>query len=153
MENEVILLRKADKSDLELTFNWAQNELVRKYSLNSNPISFREHENWFLDRILRSDCFYFIAEWNNRQIGSFRLDIKDSGKAIISYLLDPAFHGLGLGTELLKNGINLAQKNGILVLVGYVKKENRASITIFEKLQFQKFYGRGDLIRFEKSLE
>ncbi|MBK6374809.1 MAG: GNAT family N-acetyltransferase [Saprospiraceae bacterium] len=36
---------------------------------------------------------------NNESIGSIRFDLEDN-KAIISYLLDPAFHGRGLGQAL-----------------------------------------------------
>jgi RimJ/RimL family protein N-acetyltransferase len=73
-------------------------------------------------------------------IGSIRFDI-DQHIATISYLLAPTFHGKGLGTILLKKGLEelepFIKKEHIRVVQGYVLKENSASIKLFERFGFQ----------------
>jgi UDP-2,4-diacetamido-2,4,6-trideoxy-beta-L-altropyranose hydrolase len=134
-------LRKAEDSDVEITYKWASDPTVRVYSFNQHKISFNEHSSWFKMKVADRKCFYFIAELDKKNIGSIRFDMKGD-EAIISYLVDPAFHGMGLGKLLLINGISclnqLIQKNDLcsIRIIGYVMKTNIPSIKAFESLSF-----------------
>ena len=139
-QEDLVSLRSANENDLEETLKWANDKAVRAFSFNNTEISPAEHYNWFLNKINSQDCYYFIASKNNENIGSVRFDIIN-GEAVISYLLASSFHHQGLGTILLKKGLEaLAGKddNRITAIVGYVMPENIPSVKTFERLGYQK---------------
>lgn len=135
--NPFVTLKPAEINDVHLTYKWASDKGVRRYSISKNEISYQEHSDWFSSKLTDSNCLYFIAYNANIAIGSFRVDIDQNGVGTISYLLSSEFHGKGLGGKLLREGINLAKKDSrIRTLLGKVFKENRVSCLLFEKLAF-----------------
>jgi UDP-2,4-diacetamido-2,4,6-trideoxy-beta-L-altropyranose hydrolase len=136
----LVNIRNAEARDLKITFNWATNPIVRLFSFQKHAITLSEHSNWFNNKLRDRTCYYFIAEYNKISIGSIRFDI-DKGEALISYLLDPKYHGKDLGSIILKKGIESLSNlkindHSITSIVGYVMPENIPSIRSFEKLGF-----------------
>ena len=82
-------------------------------------------------------------EYNDKPVGSIRFDLKE-GEAIISYLLDPMYHGRGFGQLILRKGIewllmvNKPDFTPIHFLCGEVMKTNIPSVKAFERLGFVK---------------
>lgn len=135
--NPLVRLKPAEFNDVQLTYKWASDKNVRRYSISKNDISYQEHCNWFSSKLIDPNCLYFIAYNANVAVGSFRVDIDQNGVGTISYLLSSEFHGKGLGGKLLREGINFAKKDlRIRTLLGKVFKENRVSCLLFEKLAF-----------------
>lgn len=135
--NRQIFLRPVEKSDFEITYAWAVNPIIRAYALNQSPITRESHKSWFLKKEKDKSCLFYIAEYNSKPAGAFRLDLNKDGSALISYLLDSQYHNLGLGTALLRAGIEKAKcQPEISALIGQVLKDNKASVRIFEKLDF-----------------
>lgn len=132
-------LRLAKAEDINITFEWANHEVTRKYAFSKNFIPFENHKNWFLSKITSTHCCYFIFTKGEQPIGSIRFDLEDS-IATISYLLDPLSHGKGLGTILMKKGLEALEKiivsNRIEIVQGYVLIENTASLKLFERFGF-----------------
>lgn len=148
--DERITLRQAAESDIHLTFKWATHPDVRKYALTTNLISEDEHREWFTSKIKQPSCIYLIAEYINQAIGSIRFDLSEEGDAKISYLLDPAFFGKGLGTRLLEEGILYCRTDGrIKQLTGEVIAENTASNRVFQKLGFENTEREGNLFTYK----
>lgn len=148
-------LRRAQFSDFDLTFKWANNPSVRAFSFNKDNILLIEHINWYYNKLQNSKCEYYILEVNGNPAGSIRFDLEDNQSAKINYLLDPKFTGKGLGTYLLDNGLKLLKKNkpSIQKVYGFVLKDNSASIRIFEKLSFEKISNDKDNeLKFEISI-
>jgi UDP-2,4-diacetamido-2,4,6-trideoxy-beta-L-altropyranose hydrolase len=147
-------IRCASPKDVDLTFKWATNPDIRRYSFQKHQITKSEHTNWFLAKVNDSDCHYLIMEYNNVPIGSIRFDICGS-EAVISYLLDPAYQRQGFGLIILKKGIEwlltLYLSNGKLISVisGAVLRMNISSIKTFERLGFLK-KEQMENFRFEK---
>lgn len=146
-----LYFRLAELRDLATTFKWATDKQVRAYSLNQNEIKIEEHEAWFKNKIVDGNCLYYIVEFKSQEIGSLRLDIDNAGTALISYLLDPNFHGRGFGKKILEFGILRARVTGrIKKLVGIVMKDNAPSIHLFYKLGFiSKTVTEAHLLQFE----
>ena len=148
--NKHIVLRKADGHDVNLTFSWAINAVVRQYSLNKSEITLECHKNWFKTKLNDNNCLYYIAEIGKDQVGSFRLDLNSDGSGYISYLIDPAFHGNGYGSELLRQGVKIAKENtNIKNIIGEVMMENKASVKAFENLGFTIIGKTKGLIRYK----
>lgn len=149
-----LTLRIADQTDLGKTFEWASNPSIRAFSPNKT-IVFEEHAAWFNQKIQSPDCVYLIAEVNRVPVGSIRFDIKH-GTATISYLVDPLFQKLGLGTRLLQMGVDFLQKmeiyESITSIQGFVMPENLASIKSFENQSYMKTWD-GEMFKFEKYVD
>ena len=84
-------------------------------------------------------------------MGSIRFDLNAGQPGMISYLLDPKFHGQGWGTALLLLGEQEARRKGVQQLFGDVLPENQASCAIFAKLGYEKEV-LSDRIRYMKFL-
>lgn len=135
-----LVLRKASYEDVILTYSWATNENIRKYSFSKEKILFEKHSDWFSRKLNDPNCHYYILEdSSSTSLGSIRID-RENKDGVISYLIDPKYHGLGLGQSILRllEGTIQIDDNQIHSLVGYVIKENIASIRIFEKLKYSK---------------
>ncbi|WP_162533661.1 GNAT family N-acetyltransferase [Dokdonia sp. Dokd-P16] len=131
------VLKKATLNDVQATFNWASNPAIRSFSFNQNKILLKDHIKWFNNRLSDNNCEYFIAYDGINRVGSIRFDITNNN-ALLSYLIDPEFHGKGFGTQILKDGIAKLKniRNDVDIISGFVIPENKASVYIFNKLQF-----------------
>jgi RimJ/RimL family protein N-acetyltransferase len=148
--NKYINLRKVEKQDVDITYEWANNSIIRRYSLTQSVITQESHRNWFFAKLSDVNCYYFIAEKNNKPIGTFRLDIDSKGSGYISYLVDPKYHGEGFGGEILRRCVRFARENPkIINVVGEVMHENQASIRAFENLGFIRLKDYPDPIVFK----
>lgn len=150
-----INLRRATKSDLQTTFKWVNHEAVRKFSMNSQPVSFDSHSAWFLEKITSQETAYYILENAGKvALGSIRFDLEGE-IAKINYLVDPEYHGMGLGNVLLKEGMAVLKKevSSIQSVYGWVFQTNIASVKIFEKLKFQLTEAKDGLLKFEYQME
>jgi RimJ/RimL family protein N-acetyltransferase len=145
-------LRKADYSDMELLFQWANDPETRANSFNSEPILFDDHKHWFSEKINSPNVVFFIYRYEGRDIGQVRLDISDD-TAIINYSIDPFFRGKGYGYRM----ITLTEKEiqndfpAIKWIQAEIKYENKASQNIFRKLNYVEYHAP-DLIKFVKVL-
>lgn len=144
--NNLLQLRLAELKDLEITFKWLNNPKVRAFSFNKELVSFENHKAWFENKLKDSNCVYFIAEVNQEAVGSFRVDNKNN-EGIISFLLDSSQHGKRMGNKLLEQGVKKINKSyPELPVIGFVMKQNKASMKLFEKLGFTKYdLGEGQL--------
>ena len=144
--NNSLQIRLAEEKDLEITFKWLNDPKVREFSFNKEKVRLENHKAWFENKLKDSKCTYFIAEVNQEPVGSFRID-KENDQGIISFLLDTKQHGKGLGFKLLKQGVKKINKiYPELILIGFVMKQNKASMKLFEKLGFTKHdLGKGQL--------
>lgn len=137
-----IKLREATMDDLECTYRWATDPEVRKHSFNQTQITEEEHRLWFQSKIESDSTEYFIlVDSLNNDLGSVRIDIDRDGNGIISYLIDPYFHGRKLGKTILTllEDYITRQKIGIKKLMGYVLETNIPSVKIFESLGYTKY--------------
>jgi RimJ/RimL family protein N-acetyltransferase len=94
---------------------------------------------------------YFIAEVNKIPIGSIRFDINNNNEALLSFLLEPTFHGKGYGKKILEKGceelLNIRQ---LTKIEGVVSIENIPSLKTFKSLGFNQVAEIDSYITFEK---
>lgn len=125
--------RKATLDDKLLYFEWTNDPLVRAQSYNSKPVFLENHINWFYKKIESAQSCMYIIELEKTPIGQIRFDLDDEHKvATISYTVDKAFRGRGLGEGILRSGIfALKKEKPAVAIIGYVKKNNIPSIKAF----------------------
>lgn len=151
--NDYLSFENANLKDLQITYKWAIDPKIRKFAINKSKIDEEEHEKWFIGKISSDSCHFYIVNYLNDKIGSFRLDKKDEGIAWISYLLDPKYHGKGLGRNILEKGIEKADSiNDIKALKANVYRDNQVSKYLFSDLGFFIESENGDLLTFKKLL-
>ncbi|AWG23039.1 hypothetical protein FFWV33_16660 [Flavobacterium faecale] len=149
--NHSLTLRLASLEDENITYDWASNKIVRQYAIQKEEIYFEDHKNWFSNKITAADCIYFIAEVNNTPIGSIRFDINNIKEALLSFLLDPQFHGKGYGKIILEKGIEEVLKlKELYKIIGVVSIENIPSLKTFKSLEFQQVSEIDAYITYEK---
>ena len=138
---ETIILKKANMSDCDLLFKWANDETVRVHAFNSQAIGINDHIFWLANKIKESSAYIYIAFFNDIPIGQIRVDEKNMDSGEISYSIDKDYRGKGYGKMMVENLIMLYTKNeshGIRKLTGKVKCDNIASQKVFENLGFEK---------------
>jgi len=98
-----------------------------------------EYEAW--DQAHRKDC-RLIAKTDNQVAGWAALSNVSNrcvyaGVAEVSIYIDPAFRGMGVGDQLMKQLITESEKQGIWTLQAGVFPENKASISLHLKNGFK----------------
>ncbi len=132
--------RKIVKNDLLLTFDWATNNKLRQYSFNRTEIDFETHKNWFYKTLTDNNVHYYIYTLNKMPMGLFRINKMDNQTGLISFLVNPKYHGNGIGYKMVSEGIDLIRKidKELKTLKAEVLNENIASLKIFQNLNFSR---------------
>jgi RimJ/RimL family protein N-acetyltransferase len=135
---KALYLRKARKSDLDLFFSWANDSDVRQNAINSDPIQYENHVQWFNNKISEPNAYVYVAFFENVPCGQIRFDIEDN-TAKIDFSIDAQHRGRGLGKLILKEGVAVFQEevNHRYWVKGLVKQGNIASQKAFQKAGFQ----------------
>lgn len=151
--NNEFFLRDAKIDDLQITYEWANHPHTREFAFTKDFISFETHSKWLQGKLNDGNCLYKIFMRDGEPIGSIRLDVKDD-EGLISYLISPEFTGKGYGKKLLESAIsNLVKESSeIKILKGLVKKENFASIRIFERLGFERTGSNDGILEFKRNI-
>ena len=135
-----LLLRKADHADVDLLFEWANDDAVRANAFHTEKIPYADHVRWFEKVMADEDVYQYILCEDETPIGQIRLNV-ESGKAIIDYSIAPERRGKGYGSKMLQMiQPQLGTEQGLHVtkIIGQVKYENRTSARAFEKSGFLK---------------
>gem|GEM_PF-1632356 len=134
-----ISLNDVKLTDMEICFNWANDPVVRKFSLNSNPISWQEHVAWFTGQLKNKNNYFFIFYRYATPISIVRFNYKGNNEFEMSYLMDAKFRGKGYAQPILKLAMEkftaLYQPNARLW--GTIVPSNLASIKVTQNLSFQ----------------
>lgn len=132
-----ISIRKATENDTEITYRWVNDEGTRKNSFSSEPITFSNHESWFLSKLINTDSEYFIVESGGQAAGIVRFD-KDpkSQNYIIGINIAPEYRGKGLSDKFISMACQLFFTNHHHTIDAYIKSANLASVRSFEKANF-----------------
>ena len=132
--NTKLNLRKAEKKDARLYFDWANDPEVRRQSFDSRPIAWPEHEAWFARRL--DDALLLVAEDEaGVPAGQVRFERKDAWR--INYSLAAEFRGVGLGAKMLTMAIQeLRRRHPDAKLLAEVRTANPASRRVFAALGF-----------------
>lgn len=136
----MLTIRKAQVEDVDIYFNWVNDEFVRSNSINSRPILYQDHINWFSDKIKNQDSILYVFEKNKRPIGQVRFD-KENEYLFIDYSIDKNYRGKNLGKVIMRMAIEnicaVKISNEIKFLIAKVKENNIASARVFESLNFE----------------
>lgn len=127
-----LILRKANNEDIDLLFNWANDDTVRNNSFNAEKILYTTHEKWFRELLTDSSQVQYILIDDNVPIGQIRFTIKDD-TAEIDYSIDKSCRGKGFGKKMLELAIKEFSSTfpKIKTIIGKVKPGNTSSRKCF----------------------
>lgn len=132
-----ISMRFAVRSDIDLYYAWANDELVRQNSFQQDEIQYENHVYWFTSKI-ENPNFLFLVFFNQDKsaIGQVRIN-KNLEEVIIGISVDNNYRGFGYSFKMLNLACQYYFKNySENVIFAYIKLENIASITTFKKAGF-----------------
>jgi UDP-2,4-diacetamido-2,4,6-trideoxy-beta-L-altropyranose hydrolase len=137
---EPITLRLATIADAEPIFEWRNHEETRRYSLQSDLISWEAHQQWFYNSLANPHRILLIGEQNGRPVGVLRYDCLEptAGEQLqckVSVYRTPGINTPGIGTALLKAGSCWLQEQRpeITRIQADILPDNIASQRAFEK--------------------
>jgi L-amino acid N-acyltransferase YncA len=134
-----MLIRDADLSDLQDIFEWRNDAFSRSMSVSSNTFTLNEHTDWYQRTLKNPLKKIYIGTDGDFKVGVVRFELNiDSYTSEVSINLNPKFRGKGYGFTLLSQSIVLYRQYNKNTLRAIVKRENIASLIIFEKSDFHK---------------
>ena len=141
-----MILRYANKEDLQALFRNRNDELTRKNSHNSDLISMEEHEHWFSSCLRNEMRELFILEIENTPVGTSRLDFyKDYAE--ISWSIFPEHRCKGYGKILVRETLMKTTK----VVLAEIKLQNIPSKKIAELQGFIFMYKNEETLHYVKA--
>ena len=132
-------LREVTANDIDLLYQWANDTTVRQNAFHTEPIPYNDHRMWFAKNLADQDVLMYIlsqksANGQEKPLGQIRLALEND-TALISYSIDTAQRGQGLGTRmvLMVEEKLREQRTDITYCLAQVKYSNPASAKVFEK--------------------
>jgi RimJ/RimL family protein N-acetyltransferase len=135
----MLSFRKPTEDDMQLYFDWTNDEEVRKQSYQSAPVSLETHRQWFHNKLLDPGCTMLLFENENKvPVGQVRFQQEREGRYIIGISVSGAFRGKGLAELMLRQASEhfLAVNPGSEILA-YIKATNTGSVKSFERAGFR----------------
>ncbi len=149
-------IRKAEWTDVDLLFDWANDIEVRKNSFNIADIEYEGHKRWFIDCIQDESIDVYLCCLNTAPVGQVRLNYNNE-TAIISYSIAKKYRGQGLGRIIMRliEAEVITSRPDIKYLFASVKLDNIASQRIFENSGYEREHinGKNEHLNYRKSLE
>ena len=133
---ETLRLRPATSHDIDSFFWWVNDPEVRIQSLNSAPVHWSEHANWFREHLALKDSMMCVLEARGLPVGQIRFDCSD-GIALLDYSLDTIVRGRGLAATLVQGGLQQLAKHQRVTVTAVVRDENLASVITLTQLGFE----------------
>lgn len=135
-------LRAAIRKDVLAFFELVNDPDVRSNAIVHDIISLEEHVKWFDQRLDSRDCYLFAAfSPRDSFIGQVRFELTPEEKDLwtISFSLVPNARGMGLGRELVVQGVRCLVRSikSQLRIRAFVRSENKASLTTLNRLGFK----------------
>lgn len=134
--SETLTLRAASEEDAAMLHRWRDDPATRAVSTNGAAITYNDHVKWLASVIASPTRRLFVGMVGTLPVGSIRFDLNTYSAWEISLYVDPALHGLGLGSRLLAAGERamLKECGGAATRTFHAKVEpgNLASLSMFE---------------------
>lgn len=132
MEISPIEIKQACKDDSINIFEWRNNKKIRDVSINSELISWEDHQKWFDTVLADKNRELVIGAAGNKTVGVVRFDVEND-EAEVSIYLVPEGEFAGQGRNLLMSAERWlkAKRPDIKSIRASVLGENEASKNLF----------------------
>lgn len=135
-----IRIRPAELKDVKLYFYWANDNAVRANAFNQERIEWGNHKSWYENKLIGKYSKLMVLECSGISLGQIRFDKNDEGYWEIDYSIDYKYRGIGLGSIIVRKGIEqLNEEERGVKIKAMVKPGNHASLRIFREISFTEF--------------
>ena len=135
--SDSLILRPVRRNDCRLLWCWANNPVVREASINTEPIPWEEHQEWFKNKLESDTSWIYILQYKHKPIGQIRFDQVEREKAEIGVSIDSSMRGRSYGTKIIQLGIErMCGETSLTCFIAYIRPDNIASIRAFKKVGF-----------------
>ena len=135
-----IILVSAEIYHSEMIWEWRNDPITRKMSVNDAKVSWEEHSFWYKKVLLDNSRKLYLGEEGGIPVGVVRFDKSDNEEFVfeVSINISPASRGKGFGQKLLNNGIKrlLKEVANCKFIKAKVKKDNKSSNKLFNSCGF-----------------
>lgn len=122
-------LRPATIDDASLLLEWRNDPLTREASVNTDPVGWDGHVEWFRSSLTNPNRKLLVVEVNEEPVGTVRIDYGDETE--ISWTVAPSARGRSLGKQM----VQAALPDG--PVIAHIKRENIASQRIAQAAGFK----------------
>lgn len=137
--NEILEIRKLRISDFQFSLGLRNDQGALRWFHTTTPTTYLRHFFWFSQSLLFKRGKTFIAHKGKRSVGICYLSsVHGLEGCYISINVDPSSKRSGIGERLLRHAIETEKNRGRKIIKASVHKDNFASLTLFEKLDFKK---------------
>ena len=150
--SEKFKFRNAVQSDIKNVFDLTNEENVRENSINTEPVKWENHQNWFQEKLNDENYLILIVEDDYQNfMGQVRYELKKN-RAIISISISPEFRGLDLAAPIIADSAKhlFEHFEKVEFILAYIKEINIPSIKAFEQAGY--VYYQQEIINDEKFL-
>lgn len=98
--------------------------------------------NEWLTRVL-DEGENFVATLDDTVVGHAVYAPADAEEADFVIFVDPAYHGRGIGTQLLRYAIRHAGRSGVDRIVSHVEPANERALHVYDKVGFERLDDEG----------
>ncbi len=137
--NQIVLV-SAKSCHSETIWEWRNDPITRKMSVNSEKVSWEEHTSWYEKVLLDKGKKLYVGEEEGIPIGVIRFDKCFDEEYVyqVSINISPAHRQKGYGKQLLTHGIRklLKEVENCKFIKAEVKKDNESSNKLFKSFGF-----------------
>ena len=144
-------ITKASNNDSLDIFQWRNDPLTRQNSVNTNPVSLKDHNQWFNEVLNSRNTELLIGIENSIKVGVCRFCLNLSNSVEVSINLNPLMRGKRISKKLLEKSINYYLKTNKVMLTATIRIDNIPSIKIFEELNFIKIKSSDSFNYYERN--
>lgn len=146
-------LRRATIDDALEVLRWRNDPHTRAMSRDGSAVERQAHLDWFGRAVESPDRLLLIGEASGQAVGMVRFD-RDGRVWEVSINVAPEARGRGRGAGLLAAGLEaFAALHPAAGIRAVIKRENAASLRLFEGLGFRPTGADGELLHFLKPAE
>jgi RimJ/RimL family protein N-acetyltransferase len=132
------VVRRARDQDLDrLVSLFAEVAAEGRWIGAELPLDRERRRRHFSEAMHDERAILLVAEVDGRIVGQLDMELARYGVADLGMLVAQGWRGQGLGTALLRAGIDWARDAGAHKVALQVWPHNRAAIALYEKLGFQ----------------
>lgn len=133
MQNN-LSVRLATIDDMERIYLWSNDSITRQNSFHSEPIVWKSHKSWFIDKLKSEESTFYIIEYKHNPIAFVRFDKKE--ETIIGITIGPEYRGKGFADKCILMACNEYKKQNNDVIFAYIRINNIPSQKAFLKAGF-----------------
>ena len=123
-------LREIELSDIEILFEWANDNVTRQMSNDEHLISPEEHDSYIKNILSKNNITQYIFEIEGEPVGTIKEEVVSSEKIIkLSYTISPKYRGKGYSKQL---NIYFINKKGVFECL--IKKINTLLLNLLNLL-------------------